>query len=258
MGREGGGGLLKICKTEKEAKEFLENHKKQNSQMCRNYQGDRTDSGRGYACEDDGGFEYYSQYDRTDTIYDSKEKAEEALEKLAEDLCGSDDSEAVVLGRFRPVKESVQATIKEEENKHWKKLCNLRKKTDEALGKATYNKVDTIKVKSVGKSIIKIDKEDEFAQCLDCGSVINLSKMSHGYNDRGMCKVCSHSGKIDKSRKRERPLMSKDYEKQSKLINEESERLEKNFKKRKEDLTNKGLESKPEYIIVHSWISAHF
>jgi len=264
MGREGGSELNNTFKTKEETEKFLANHKKDNSQKAKDYEGDKTDSGRGNACEDGGGFWDYKQYWLTDNVYESKEKAEKALYAEAEKRMGGDDSQAVVVGRYLPVKEDVQEKIRDAEKERSQKCATLRDKKSKLVGEAAFNYVETLPLRTLpgaGPDALMIDKNDKFAQCRDCGSILNMTKGAVRFtNEKGRCRVCSDfappSG--SKSRKRERPLFTKEFDVESKRISDEIERIETATKKRKEELTKEGLESKPVFLVVDSWISAHF
>jgi hypothetical protein len=97
MGRSCGGDV-EIFQTMEEAKRHVEKLREENKKNRESYECDGSDSGRGYAAENDGGFTYFQVYTDQRT-FSSKEEAKRQL-SLHEDQVGN-DSIIYVLGTFK-------------------------------------------------------------------------------------------------------------------------------------------------------------
>lgn len=99
MGRDGGSDI-EVFDNEDEAKKFIETRKEQNTKNVANYENDSTDSGRGDACENNGGFRRFKvvRYPHT---FSCEEEAERCLSDEAMKQDPGDDSIVYVSGEFR-------------------------------------------------------------------------------------------------------------------------------------------------------------
>jgi hypothetical protein len=98
MGHDGGSYIL-VFDNKNDAKEFIETEKMQNTNNVRNYKNDETDSGRGDAAENGGGFQRFKVV-QDSRIFSSEKEAEKVLSEKAWELDFKDDSIVYVVGEF--------------------------------------------------------------------------------------------------------------------------------------------------------------
>lgn len=265
MGRDGGGDVVVFPNMEA-AKKHVEEKRKENKLNVQNYECDSTDSGRGNACENDGGFRYF------DVVHDSrtfcsKEEAETVLSQRAESVDPGDDSIVYVIGTFKTLSEDAAATKKKE--------------TEEFVG----TMMDTLKIPE-GESFFNGASDEGFVECRLCHSKLSrpylVKKKLHlreGRTAAGVCPVCdsnvterkdecvitsdewnSLTGKkfceTGASLKRDRTLFNEKHSEECDDRFMLGKAMKESFKKRKEDLDSQTTGTS--VMVVSAWTSAHF
>lgn len=273
MGRSGGGGV-KVFESKEALDKYLEQDKKDNEAAYSSYPGDKSDSGRGYAEDDEdggGGYNYYKVVWQIDTVFKTEEEAERELTKVADAKDPGDDSKVIIVGRFFGVKPDAAATLKAE--------TEALVKTVRELGTAPAGNLNIVKRES-GLPL----PMPSFAQCSSCGSVLNMDVVSKKRNyDHGICLVCqsesnnnnrntgpvpvdewqqvtgtNYSDAPGRELSRKRTLYTSEYEKGLEEASSSIRSKVDAFKKRKADLIDNAIEKEPKWIIAWSTTSAHF
>lgn len=266
MGRDGGSNV-EIFPDESAAEKHVQEKRKQNKLDVENYEGDSTDSGRGNACENDGGFCSF-QVVRSSRTFSSKEEAEKVLTDMAEKADPGDDSIAYAIGAFRTLSEDAAAVKKKE--------------TDEFV----HTMMDTLKIPE-GEEFLNAASQEDFVECRHCHSHLSrphvLSKRLHTRGNcggrTGVCPVCdsivtqkheehvitcdeweSLTGKrfceTGSSLKRDRTLFNDKHTEQCDDRFMLGKAMKESFKKRKEELDSQA--AGVNVMVASSWTSAHF
>lgn len=275
MGRDGGGDV-RVFATKEEAENYVAAKKKENADNIASYQGDSTDSGRGKACEDGGGFWSFKVVQNS-LIFQNKEEATKTLEEVAEQNDPKNDSIVYVIGAFRVLPKDA-ATTKETETKAFVKDLHAVIKVPE--GESFFNPSDSA----------------DFVQCSHCNSRLArpflLKKRLHLRMDPwdagniGICPVCDsdtktkplHFGLSSESHvitydewqaltgggysrtgaelKRARTLFNDEHARECDELFIRGKEMKESFKKRKKNLDS--MASETNFIVVSSWTSAHY
>jgi viroplasmin and RNaseH domain-containing protein len=182
MGRDGGGDT-KTFPTMEEAEKYVAKHFEQNTQDVKNYEGDKTDSGRGNASEDGGGF-YSFKVVRASQTFSSEEEAKKSLSDMADKADYGDDSIAYAIGTFKVLDSATSAA--ETKKKETKEFSDTLHKT--------------LKIHD-GEAFLNGGPNAEFVECSQCHSKlarsyvlkkrIHLADDYRGSGNTGVCPLCN-------------------------------------------------------------------
>lgn len=240
MGRDGGGNVY-VFKTQDEMEAFLTKEKEDNTRNYKNYKCDTSDSGRGYACEDNGGFASFKIIRKDDqNPFKTREEAEEELEKIAQNADRGNDSKVLVVGRFYPMNYNTEG-----------KLLLMKQELIRKKKELSQSPSGTFKLVK-----LETDTGEQFAQCYECKSINNISKKR---TRTGVCGVCGpYDAAWNETWNLPKTLYGPEYQEEIARRETHIQQEEESFKKAKTDLENASVNEQPTWIVVETWTGAHY